>query len=100
MHEYITDAFVITEDAQTSNLELWIDWVPAVDSNPSSDVIAHLDGHDLLIVPHGMDVDKRTRRVVGIAPDLFTKLHTGFVFKLCGPSGVLAEHALKPTTNT
>lgn len=98
--QHLTTSFIVTEVPEKQLVEVWVDWVPAVDSNPHSPVLARLDGSDLVIEPQGgEDADKRARRVQGLDSGVIKDLAQThqLVWRLCGPSGVLAEHRLTVT---
>ena len=95
MDEQLTKDYVVTQNNKSGEIEIWLDWTPAIDSNPHSSVMATLEGDDLLIIPSdNSDVDKKTRRITGLNKNIIEMMDNGFVLRLCGPSGVLAEHKL------
>lgn len=95
--EYLTHDFLITQVKDGGDLEVWVDWVPAVDGTPGLKVSARRDGGDLLIEPKGADdPDRLVRRLPNVASDVLEDLQAGkpLIWKLCGPSGVLASYNL------
>lgn len=94
-NEHLTTSFLVTQDEATQAIEVWVDWIPAVDGSPLSPVRARLEGSDLIIEAQGdSDPDRRPRRVRGLDADVLADLHHGLVWRLCGPSGVLGQHRM------
>lgn len=92
---YLTYEFVVTQVKDGPGMEIWVDWVPAVDGDPKLPIQARLDGKELIVEPDGPETDERqARRVVGLVSDVLAALPGGLVWRVCGPSGVLAEHHL------
>ena len=98
--EFLTTDFLITEVRDTGVLEIWVDWVPAVDSAPGLGVSARRDGNDLMVEPDdSSDPDRRPRRLPDLDAKVWEDLKAGraMVWKICGPSGVLAEQRIPLT---
>lgn len=88
-----TTDFLVTHTAGV--LELWIDWVPAVDGDPEQPIAARLEGKVLVLEPMGENTDERApRHVEGLDEKVLQDLKQGLVLYISGPSGVLGEHHL------
>lgn len=95
--EHLTTDFLITHAQDTGDLEVWVDWVPAVDGAPSLGVSVRRDGNDLLVEPcDPSDPDRRPRRLPNVGEDVLKDLEDvrTLIWKVCGPSGVLGEHRI------
>lgn len=92
--DHLTVKFIVTQVAPDSALEIWVDWLPAVDGDPKAPRCAHRDGNDLVVAPREPDGSTRPRRVQGLDPELWPELTHGLIWRVCGPSGVLAEHRI------
>lgn len=88
-----TTDFLVTHTAGV--LELWIDWVPAVDGDPEQPLSARLEGDVLVLEPIGDNTEERSvRHVEGLDEKVLQDLKQGLVLYISGPSGVLGEHRL------
>lgn len=96
MSEYMTRDYIVTQDQESGKIEIWLDWVASVDSNPHSPVWARIENQDLLIIPFvGKDKDKKTRRIVGLKKEIMDCLGQGIVLRFCGSSGIIAQHDMR-----
>lgn len=92
---HLTTDFLVTQAGP--DLEIWVDWIPSVDGDPKSPVTARLEGNILVVEPSGDTANLRAaRRVEGLDADVVEDVRKGFVWYVNGPSGVLAEHRLRP----
>lgn len=92
---HATPDFLVTRTGP--DLEIWVDWIPAVDGDPKAPVQAHLKGSALVVEPVGEASGRRARRVDGLDPGVLAELSTpgaALVWRVSGPSGVLATHRL------
>lgn len=95
---YRTDDFLVLLEPQTGAVEVWVDWVPAVDGMPGQPILARMEEENLLVTVPG-DPDERgqprpTREVVGLNPEVRQALtDKGLVWVVCGPSGILGRRA-------
>ena len=90
-----TTDFLVTYSGNL--VEVWIDWIPAVDGGPEEPVTGRLEGDVLVIEPTGDSAAERQgRRIEGIDAKIVEDLNKTkkMVLFLSGPSGVIGEHAI------
>ena len=90
---YATTDFMVTQSGD--DLEIWVDWIPAVDGDPELPVAARLEGKVLVVEPVGEGLEESApRHVLDLSDDVLEDLPKGLVWYINGPSGVLGEHRL------
>lgn len=101
MNEYLTTDFVVVREGEQTppggvpgRIQCWVDWVPRVDGDVGQAVRAKREGEDLLVWVNeltGAGEPRPVRRLVGLNAEAREHLGSGFVWVVCGPSGVLSE---------
>ena len=90
---HLTTQFVVTQSED--RLEIWVDWIPAVDGDPNAPLKARMEGDVLVVEPTGAASELRAQRhVQGLQKDVLEDIQAGFVWLICGPSGILGRHHL------
>ena len=92
---HVTTDFLVT---YTGNLvEVWVDWIPAIDGHPEEPVQARLDGEVLVFEPVGETASERSpRRIEGLEAKIVADIakHKNVALFISGPSGVIGEHTV------
>lgn len=93
MSEHRTESFILIQPREGDPMEVWVDWLPAVDDAPGCAVSATLDGADLLVSVPSSQLDTAVpRRLVNLEAQARDELREhGGVWVLCGPSGMLGR---------
>lgn len=88
---HLSDDFFLIQNEPTDRVEIWIDWVPAVDGDPQLPVRAWREA-DLLCVQTQNDDSERPVRHFDVAQEAWEGLESrGGEIVVCGVSGVLAR---------
>jgi len=96
MSELLSD-FAISRQEGSSILEVWVEWVPAIDGGVYQPVSARREGADLVVwVNESTDAGhpRTVRRLTGLNEEVLAGLAGGVDWIVCGPSGALSRRRL------